>query len=508
MNSKQLKFGVVLSYVSMGINMIIQLAYTPIMIRLLGQSEYGLYTLVGSVVSYLSLFSLGFTGAYLRFYSRYAERDDKVGVARLNGMFISIFCVMGIVACVCGLVMAEFTPQILGDKLSENELGTAKILMQILVLNIALTFPTSIFDSIISSKEKFIFQRTITLISILFNPFICLPLLLMGYGSIAIVSVTTILTILKLIINIFYCIKKLKVPVLFGYFDVALIKEIGGFSFFIFLNMIIDQVNWSVDKFVLGRVSGTGAVAIYGVATQFNTIFMNLTNAISSVFAPRVNRIVAACEKNMNLVLPDLLVKVGRLQFLFALYVFIGFVFCGKPFIQMWAGAEYTDAYYVALLLIFPLIIVLPHSVGVEIRRAKNLHKKASLIMLVTAALNLLISIPLAIWFGAVGAALGTCVGMFINMLLMDIYYLKVVELNVLKLLRNICELFIKLIIPIGFGVLGLFFETLKMCIIWAGLYTIVYVFIMYKFAMNAEEKEMILGMFRKVISKVKKRGI
>ena len=59
----QLKSGVILSYISTGFNMIIQLVYTPVMIQLLGQSEYGLYTLVGSVVSYLSLFSLGFNGS-------------------------------------------------------------------------------------------------------------------------------------------------------------------------------------------------------------------------------------------------------------------------------------------------------------------------------------------------------------------------------------------------------------------------------------------------------------
>ena len=60
-NISQLKIGVILSYISTALSFIINLTYTPIMIRLLGQSEYGLYTLVGSFVSYLSLFSLGFT---------------------------------------------------------------------------------------------------------------------------------------------------------------------------------------------------------------------------------------------------------------------------------------------------------------------------------------------------------------------------------------------------------------------------------------------------------------
>ena len=102
--SDQLKLGAILSYVSTGLNMAVQLLYTPLMIRLLGQSEYGLYTLVGSVVSYLSLFSLGFTGAYLRFYSQRRAKNDEEGIARLNGMFLTVFCVMSLAALVCGMV--------------------------------------------------------------------------------------------------------------------------------------------------------------------------------------------------------------------------------------------------------------------------------------------------------------------------------------------------------------------------------------------------------------------
>ena len=87
----QLKAGVIFSYISTGITVLIQLIYLPIMIRILGQSEYGLYSVVSGVVSYLSLFSLGFSGAYLRFFSRFKYQDDKKKLASLNGMFIILF---------------------------------------------------------------------------------------------------------------------------------------------------------------------------------------------------------------------------------------------------------------------------------------------------------------------------------------------------------------------------------------------------------------------------------
>ena len=69
----QRKTGVVLSYAGELVKILVSLIYTPIMLRLLGQSEYGLYQLVYSVVSYLSLLSLGFGSSYLRFYSRFSQ---------------------------------------------------------------------------------------------------------------------------------------------------------------------------------------------------------------------------------------------------------------------------------------------------------------------------------------------------------------------------------------------------------------------------------------------------
>ena len=88
MKINQLKAGAILSYVSMGLGYIISIIYTPIMLRLLGQSQYGLYNLVSSVVSYLGLLSFGFGSAYMRYYSRYKVNNDEENIAKLNGMFI------------------------------------------------------------------------------------------------------------------------------------------------------------------------------------------------------------------------------------------------------------------------------------------------------------------------------------------------------------------------------------------------------------------------------------
>lgn len=182
MSIDQRKAGVLLSYMGEVVKILVNLIYTPIMLRLLGQSEYGLYQLVYSVVSYLSLLSLGFGSSYLRFYSRYKAQKDEDGVAKLNGMFMIIFCLISLICVGCGIVMLANIRSIFGTGLTENEYVTARILMGLLIMNLALTFPNSVFNCVITANEKFLFQKLLILLQNIFSPFLTLPLLLMGYG--------------------------------------------------------------------------------------------------------------------------------------------------------------------------------------------------------------------------------------------------------------------------------------------------------------------------------------
>lgn len=497
MKQNQLKLGVVLSYISLAANMVIQLLYTPLMIRLLGQSEYGLYTLVGSVVSYLSLFSLGFTGAYLRFYSRYKVKQDEIAIARLNGLFLMLFLCMAAVALICGLVLSQFTVQLFGGKLTVEEHQKAKILMQILVCNIALTFPSSIFDSFISAHEQFFFQRLLTLAGVIFNPLLCLPLLLLGYGSVAVVLVTTAITIIKLLVSIVFCLHKLHTLFLFQHFDKGLLKEIFGFSFFLFLNMIVDQINWSVDKYILGRVSGTVAVAVYGVGAQFNSLYLSFSTSISSVFSPRVNRIAADAGESMGSHVTPLFIRVGRVQFMILGLIVTGFSFFGRYFIaDIFAGKEYVQAYPTALFLMYPVTIPLIQNLGIEIQRSVNKHHFRSIVYILMAVLNVVISIPLAKRYGPAGSAMGTAICLLLgNGLVMNLYYWKVLKIDIPAFWKSILQMSKGLLLPGIAGVTVMWrikISSVPVFLLFTILYAFIYILSFWLFGMNGEEKQMI----------------
>lgn len=180
MKTNQLKIGVILSYATMFAQNIIGVYKIPIMLRLFGKSEYGLYQLVYSVVSYLGLLSFGFGSAYVRFYSRYKVKNGEDGIARLNGMFITIFLIIALISVLAGSILVFNVELIFKQGLTPSEINTARILMVLMVFNLAVTFPSSVFDSYVTAHECYFFQRVVSLLQTVLNPFLTLPLLLMG----------------------------------------------------------------------------------------------------------------------------------------------------------------------------------------------------------------------------------------------------------------------------------------------------------------------------------------
>lgn len=504
MQISQRKAGVILSYAGEMVKILVNLVYTPIMLRLLGQSEYGLYQLVYSVVSYLSLLSLGFGSSYLRFYSRYNVQKDKDGVAKLNGMFMIIFCSISIICILCGIVMIENIRNIFGTGLTDGEYETARVLMGLLIVNLAMTFPNSIFNCSITAHEKFLFQKLLILLQNLFSPFLTLPLLIMGYGSVGMVSVTTSVTFVLTLCNIFYCFKKIHIKFVFRGVRIGLLKEMWIFTFFIFLNQIIDQINWSVDKFLLGRFAGTTAVAVYGVGGQINTLYLQFSTSISNVFVPKVNRIVA--ESNDDAQLTRLFTKVGRIQFIVLGLILSGFIFFGIPFVKIWAGSEYAASYIVALLLIVPVTVPLIQNLGIEIQRAKNMHKVRAVVYFLIAVANIFISIPLIKLLGPSGAALGTAISLIAgNIIFMNWYYHARIGMNMFYFWEEIAKFIPSLIVPGIVGIAIMKFINITGLVklgVFAVIYTTIYGISMYFFGMNVEEKQLVMGPIKKILGK------
>ena len=123
MKKNELKSGVILSYINLGLGTIIPFIYTPIMLRMLGQAEYGLFSLASSAVSYLSLLSFGFGSTIIRYISKYRAEEDKKSEEKAFGFFLILYCALALLVLLCGTIIANNIEPIFQKGLSVNEAG-------------------------------------------------------------------------------------------------------------------------------------------------------------------------------------------------------------------------------------------------------------------------------------------------------------------------------------------------------------------------------------------------
>lgn len=500
----QLRSGVYLSYINLLLGSIIPMFYTPVMLEILGEAEHGLYSLANSAIGYLSLLSFGFGSTILRYLSKYRAENDKAAVQRTFGFFLLLYSALAILVLFGGWILAENAALIFDHSLSIQELQKIKILLLVMALHTALTFPMSVITSVALTYERYVFRRGMDIISTVAGPAINLIVLYMGYASVGMAVAGTVLQIFTLIPNAVYCFCILGIKPTFQRMPGSLIREMVGFSFYVFIGSIVDTLFWATDKVILGMLVGTVTVSVYQIGSTFNNVVMQLSTSISSVLTPKITGMVV--KDAPKEALTELFIRVGRIQFLVVGLIVTGFAVFGQPFILLWAGESYADSYWIAVLTLFPLCIPLIQNTGLSIVVAQNKHKFRSIVYLVIAIANVISTYFVVPYLGGIGAALCSCVSYLLGQgLIMNIYYFKIIGIDIPLFWKNILKM---AMFPVGMMIVGFFITNWISVNGWivffvgVVLYSAVYCFGMYSLNMNDYEKDVIRIPLKKAISK------
>lgn len=507
MKNNQLKNGVYLSYISLFITNITSLILTPFIVRNLGQSEYGLYMLIGAIVGYIAVLDFGLGNTTVRFVAKYRAENNKRGEENFLASTFIIYSIISLIVLILGYFIYINLENIFNESLTLNEINIAKVMFIILVINLALTLPMKSFTGIVTAYERFIFPRSLNIIRTIVRTIIILILLSLGFKAIAIVLIDAILNVCMMLITMAYVFLKLKVRIKLHSFSKSLFKQILSYSSLIFISVIVDQIYWRIGHLVLGIVASTTEVAVFAIGMIFGQYFITFATAISGVFLPRITSMVV--KESSNEELTNILIKTGRIQFLILGFILGGFILFGKRFIYLWLGPGYEISWIIALIVMIPLVIVLTQTIGISILQAKNMHGFRAVIYLCISIINLFISIYLSELYGALGAAIGTSLSLILgNIIAMNLYYHFKVNLNIPFFFRSLSKgLFVSMMITLFLGGIILILESNSwMTFIFQCIaYVIVYLIVMWIFGMNNYEKRLFTNELGKVVKLIKK---
>lgn len=499
--ASQRKTGAILGYANIVVKNIVNLLYTPMLLAFVGQADYGVFQTANNFIVSLQLLAFGFSGAYVRFFMRRAAKDDTEGIKRLNGMYALIYVLIAMVAVVLGLIFAVNCGILFSGSFTPDQVSLATGVMAILTFNVATTLLSTVFDAYIVAHERFSFQQSRQMFTSLAIPGFALIMLSRGWGVIGVSLAQLAVNLILLALNAHYAIGKLGMRFSFRDRERGLFRAVAVFSGWLFLNQVFDLITMNAPSVVLAAVAGATPVAIFAIAASLRSVFYSLSTTVSSLFVPLVNRIVA--ERDDNRELTQLMVHVGRYQALVYCWVLGGFAVVGQWFIDVWAGPDYLQAYWLTLAMMVPATIPLIQNTGIEIQKAKNKHKVRSVVYLICASVDLLVTFLLASTLGAWAAAIGYVVYILLGPgIFMNWYYVRGIGLNIAYFWKQLLPMIfvfaaVSAVCMLGTSVVPV--SGILQFLGWGAVYTLACGAALWLLVLNDEEKDRGRSLMKKV---------
>lgn len=496
-STSQIKYGAIISYIAIGINIVTGLLYTPWMIHSIGKGNFGLYTLAMSVIS-LFVFDFGLSSAVTRFVAKYLAEGKPEQANNCLGLVYKLYIYIDIILILVLSIVYFFIPSIY-QELTPDEIEKFKIVYIIAAVFSIISFPFIPVNGILTAHEKFIQLKGCDLFHKLFIVITMTCCLLMGYGLYALVSVNAIAGLVVIALKLWIIRRDTTTHINFKYKNSSELREILGYSGWTTLIAVSQRFIFNIAPSILGIMSGSESIAILGIAITLEGYTFTFANAINGLFLPKVSRIISHDDRG---ILP-LMIRVGRIQILIIGLLVIGFITLGHEFIHLWVGQAFEETYLCAILLILPSFFHLPQEIAATTIIATNKVKLQAYVFMFMALLNIILAFSLAHLYGALGIAISICIAYIVRTIGMDIIYYKKLNIDILaffkasfgQLALPLFETFIiGLIISIYLPVNGWIGFILK-----GGLLVSIYSIIMIYQGMNTEEKSLIRSLIPKL---------
>lgn len=500
----QLKKGALLNYTTIILTNLVGLVLTPFIITKLGDAEYGVYMAIGALVGTISVLDFGLNNTIIRFVAKYKAENNRKDEENFLATTMIIYFFISSLVILFGWIF-YYKIDTYFDKMNTEQLEIAKTMFVILIFNLAIKLPGGAFTGICIGYEQFVFPKAINIVRYLLRAALVVSILIMGGKAIAMVILDTVLNIIIIFATMIFAFKKLKVRFKLHSFSTPFLKQIFSYSIWIFVYSLVAQFQWKAGHIVLGGFSLPEVLAIYAVGLMLGGYYGAFSSAVTSVFLPRATQMTVAKASSEELT--DMMIKIGRISFIMLMYILGAFTLYGQQFILLWVGPTYHQAWIIALLIMIAYTIPLAQGFTGSIIEAQDKVAFKSITYLVFMALGTLLGYFLAQQYSALGMIVGSVVGWIIAQNIMNVYYYKVLKLNLLRFFK---ELFMKtlptqlIVVAIGYGINFIPGEGWINFIIKCGLYSAVFALLMYSFGMIPYEKQLFAGVLSKFSKKTK----
>lgn len=397
------------SYLRFIVAIVVVFFLTPFIVSKIGIDQFGLWSLIFSVVALFGLMDLGFATAANKYMGEFAGSGDHAGRNQVLATLLAIYIGLGLS---CLLIVAVIASRAgLWFDLDPEMQRWFTLALWLLGTAVAINLPMNLFKAVLNGSGHMSLVNGIDLVMQLLNAAVIVWLLNAGYGIRGLVFATTVTMLLGPLLAMLLAYRLTPaLSVSPRYFSRTRVRELLGFSFYFFISNIAVLVILRIDPVVIKAFLPLSAVAVYAIGAKIAEYAYYLNKQFSNALMPLVAQSRGAGN---DATIDRILLDGTRFGMSIALPFIVLLFFYADDFILLWMGDEFAGAIPVLRILLIAIL-----STAVQLNAANVLamngdHRFIAFSMAGSAVLNLVLSIILIQFYGLIGVAVATAISAF-----------------------------------------------------------------------------------------------
>lgn len=285
-------------YLRMLLVMIVTLYTSRVVLKVLGVEDYGIYNVVGGVVSMLSFLSTAISNGYQRFFNIALGNNDEIQLQELYSTSFSIQIIFSIICIILGETIGLW---FLNNcmVIPENRIVAANWVYQCSIFMFIITLFRTPYNAIIISYEKMNVFAYISILEVIGKLLIVFALVMIKYDKLIMYSVLHIVFSVIIYVLYAYSAKKCNKKLFFSInFNSNYIKSILSFSGWNLFGSLAHMLKGNGLNILLNIFFNPTVNAARAIAYQMSSAITSFSSNIMTASRPQIIKYYAIRDYN------------------------------------------------------------------------------------------------------------------------------------------------------------------------------------------------------------------
>lgn len=331
--ANRVAFNTIVQYVQLVLNVVFGLISVRLILLALGESDYGIYNVVGGVTGMLSFISSSFAQTSMRYISVSIGRKDE---AEIQDTFRRCFWLHFLIALFIAFVF-EVLAFFLFDgflNIPADRMRTAEIIYHVMVFSVAIRIVDTPFKALINSHEKFWFTSFIGIVDAVLKLGIALVITywfsdkLLVYGLLM-----AVITIVNVTSYVSYCYIFYARYLSYRWTSFQELREMSGFAGWTLMDALASILNRQGYAVMINKFFGPVMNTTYGLARQVDEHLYHLSSSVTVAMKPQIMKSRGAGDQDRMF---RLSLTAGKFGFSMMAFVTIPLFIMMPDALQLW----------------------------------------------------------------------------------------------------------------------------------------------------------------------------